>query len=117
MPTGPGKYDDLCTFVREKADAEGAAVIIFNGSKGCGFSVQGTMRVQLGITDMLDYMSSEIRRSLGQPKSPLTPDTLILLGAVRACLDIRKQCDLPEPMAKSMDALAEMHDILAATIQ
>lgn len=37
---GPGKYDDLCTYVREKAEAEGAIILIFNGNKGEGFSVQ-----------------------------------------------------------------------------
>ena len=40
MSIGPGKYDDLCTYVREQAKAEGAIVIVFNGSKGHGFSAQ-----------------------------------------------------------------------------
>jgi hypothetical protein len=116
MPTGPGKYDHLCTYVREQANAEGAAVIVFNGSRGSGFSLQGTMRVQLGISDMLDYMAREIRKSLGQPQTP-NPDMLILLGAVRACLDAGMRCDLPAPMAKPMQALAEAHNKLAAKIQ
>lgn len=37
---GPGKYDDLCTYVREQAKAEAAIVIILNGEKGNGFSCQ-----------------------------------------------------------------------------
>lgn len=38
--TGPGKYDDLCTEVRTKANADGAIVIVLNGDKGSGFSAQ-----------------------------------------------------------------------------
>lgn len=40
MPIGPGKYDDLCTAARESANAEGCALIVINGAKGHGFSVQ-----------------------------------------------------------------------------
>lgn len=38
MALGPGKYDDLCTYVREKAKAEGAIVIVYGGERGQGFS-------------------------------------------------------------------------------
>lgn len=41
MPEGPGKYDDLCTLVREKAKARGVLVAIIDGEYGQGFSVQG----------------------------------------------------------------------------
>ncbi len=34
MAFGPGKYDDLCTEVREKAKAKGVLVIIIDGDKG-----------------------------------------------------------------------------------
>jgi hypothetical protein len=37
---GPGKYDDLATIVRERADAEAVIVIVFSGNLGSGFSVQ-----------------------------------------------------------------------------
>jgi len=40
MPDGPGKYDDLCTLVRERAGADGAIVIVFGGTLGSGVSVQ-----------------------------------------------------------------------------
>lgn len=40
MALGVGKYDDLCTYVRETAKAKGAAVIVIEGEKGMGFSVQ-----------------------------------------------------------------------------
>ena len=37
---GSGKYDDLCTHVRKAAHASAAIVIIFDGDKGSGFSLQ-----------------------------------------------------------------------------
>jgi hypothetical protein len=40
MAIGPGKYDDLCTLVREKAKARAVIVIIIGGEHGEGFSVQ-----------------------------------------------------------------------------
>lgn len=39
-PNDPGKYDDLCTMVRENAGAVGAVVIVVGGNLGAGFSVQ-----------------------------------------------------------------------------
>ena len=40
MPYGPGKYDDVCTVVRETTNATGAIVIVLNGNQGSGFSCQ-----------------------------------------------------------------------------
>lgn len=40
MALGPGKYDDLCTYVREQAGAVFTLVAIFGGKRGDGFSVQ-----------------------------------------------------------------------------
>lgn len=37
---GPGKYDDICTIVRENTQALGAIIIVIGGNKGSGFSVQ-----------------------------------------------------------------------------
>jgi hypothetical protein len=42
MTTGPGKYDDVATLVREKTDASCVVVIVIDGYKGDGFSVQTT---------------------------------------------------------------------------
>lgn len=63
MPLGQGKYDDLCTHVRDMVGADGAAVIIFNGVQGSGFSVQAPLEIQLGLPDMLEHMAREIRES------------------------------------------------------
>lgn len=47
MPIGPGKYDDLCTVVRERSSAMMALVIILGGKRGSGFSVQAADYVQM----------------------------------------------------------------------
>lgn len=40
MPQGPGKYDDLATHVRVSTNAAAVVVIVFDGNKGSGFSMQ-----------------------------------------------------------------------------
>jgi hypothetical protein len=60
----PGKYDDLCTEVRAKAEALGAVVIVLSGNKGHGFSVQAPPEVLFTLPGMLETMAAEIRRDL-----------------------------------------------------
>lgn len=60
MPIGPGKYDDLCTYVREQAKAEGAIVIVYNGLRGNGFEVQATLPLTLRLPEMLRTMADQI---------------------------------------------------------
>lgn len=60
----PGKYDQLCTDAREKARALGAALIILNGSKGSGFSVQAPPEALFALPGILETMAAEIRRDL-----------------------------------------------------
>lgn len=57
---GPGKYDDLCTYVRKKAEAQGALILIINGNKGLGFSCQMTLNDALRLPIMLRVMADEI---------------------------------------------------------
>lgn len=45
MPMGPGKYDDLATYVRDQARAECVVVVVLGGIKGSGFSVQASTEV------------------------------------------------------------------------
>lgn len=40
MSEEPGKYDDVCTFVRDLTFAQGAVLLILGGEHGNGFSVQ-----------------------------------------------------------------------------
>jgi len=39
MTIGEGKYDDLCTIVRERTNARAVLVAVFEGDYGDGFSV------------------------------------------------------------------------------
>jgi hypothetical protein len=65
MPIGPGKYDDLCTYVLETAKAEGAVVIVIRGERGSGFSVQMLDRTEaLLLADVLENVARQIRDSL-----------------------------------------------------
>ncbi len=41
MARGPGKYDDLATYVRQQAEAKAVIIIVLGGKKGSGFSCQG----------------------------------------------------------------------------
>lgn len=63
MAPGPGKYDDLCTFVRENAKAKGALVIILDGEKGSGFSCQADLAVARQLPKMLENIAKQIRES------------------------------------------------------
>jgi len=40
MALGPGKYDEHCTQVRRETQATGVCLMVFDGLKGSGFSVQ-----------------------------------------------------------------------------
>lgn len=64
MPIGAGKYDDLCTYVRENSDADGAIVIVLNGKLGNGFSVQAIAEITATLPVLLRSMAEQIE-SLG----------------------------------------------------
>ncbi len=65
MAEGPGRYDDLCTYVRERARADAAVVIVLGGSVGSGFSLQcaeccaADLRRQL--PSILEHITAQIR--------------------------------------------------------
>ena len=63
MPLGPGKYDDLCTDVRLKAEAEAAIVIIINGKHGHGFSCQANILITRELPTLLENVARELRRA------------------------------------------------------
>jgi hypothetical protein len=58
---GPGKYDDLCTHVREQAHADGVVLIIANGARGSGFSVQAPIDVHAALPAVLESLAESIR--------------------------------------------------------
>lgn len=60
---GPGKYDDVCTMVREETNADAAIVIIIGGNRGQGFSMQATDPAYLAVLpDVLDMIAREVRK-------------------------------------------------------
>jgi len=62
---GPGKYDDACTAARVATHAEAAIVIIINGDKGSGFSVQGDTHALISVEHvaaLLEHVAAEMRR-------------------------------------------------------
>lgn len=63
MALGPGNYDDLCTYVREHANADGALVIVLGGAKGNGFSCQADAATTLTLPGLLESIAAQIRES------------------------------------------------------
>lgn len=57
---GPGKYDDLCTIVREKTRAQGAIVMVFHGDSGSDFSVQAPADVVARLPAILRHVAGQI---------------------------------------------------------
>jgi hypothetical protein len=64
MALGPGKYDAICTEVRERTKAQGAIVIIFHGEHGSGFEVQADLATQLALPDILEAMARQMRADI-----------------------------------------------------
>jgi len=60
MALGPGKYDDLATEVRKQTRAEGVIVLVFNGTKGSGFSAQLSPDLTLKIPEILRDIATQI---------------------------------------------------------
>jgi hypothetical protein len=69
MPLGPGKYDDLCTEVREKTNAHTAILIIMDGNKGSGFSCQTIIPNMLDLPVILEEMAGKIRNDWPEHES------------------------------------------------
>jgi hypothetical protein len=64
MALGPGKYDDECTTVRARLEAEGVILIVFGGKHGGGFSCQATLETTLRLPAILRNMAGEIEKDI-----------------------------------------------------
>jgi hypothetical protein len=64
MALGPGKYDSLCTTVRETVNARGAIVIIFDGMRGSGFSCQADAETTSRLPEILETMARQMRADM-----------------------------------------------------
>jgi hypothetical protein len=62
MAIGPGKYDAICTEVREKTGAAGVLLIVLDGKLGSGFSCQASLQATANLPDMLESVAATIRR-------------------------------------------------------
>lgn len=62
---GAGKYDELCTYVREHAQAQGAIVLVIGGTKGSGFSVQADLETTLKVPGILRLLAAQIEADGG----------------------------------------------------
>jgi len=64
MAFGAGKYDHICTVARESTQATAVVVIILEGNKGSGFSVQADAGVNSAVltdlTAMLRVIANQI---------------------------------------------------------
>lgn len=70
MPTGPGKYDDLCTEIRNRTLADGVVLIVLGGVRGPGFSVQLPFELRHRLPDILETMVQSIRAELADQAAP-----------------------------------------------
>lgn len=66
MAVGPGKYDALATAARTKAKAGGVILIVLDGSRGSGFSVQATAAVTLRLPVLLRTLADQIENDVGR---------------------------------------------------
>ncbi len=62
MAVGPGKYDDLCTYVRITSRARGALLILIDGADGTGFSCQADPSITMSLPEILEEVAAQIRR-------------------------------------------------------
>jgi hypothetical protein len=63
MALGPGRYDDVCTFVRLACEADAVLLIVLGGKLGNGFSCQGDLQTTLTLPPLLDDVAKQIRES------------------------------------------------------
>jgi len=70
MALGPGKYDDLCTYVREQVGIPwasengggGVMLIVFGGNRGNSFACQADLETTLALPDILEAVAAQIRK-------------------------------------------------------
>lgn len=65
MAAGPGKYDKLCTMVREQTGGHGAVIIVVEGNAGHGFSVQLNHDDMLVLPNTLEHIATTMRKDMG----------------------------------------------------
>lgn len=69
---GPGKYDYLCTHVRQQAKARGVILIVIEGEHGSGFSAQLPPELGGTIPEALVTVAREMARDLRRQGAHVT---------------------------------------------
>lgn len=67
MAQGPGKYDAIATVARETANARGIVLIVLQGDRGSGFSVQASEEMTRQLPKMLRVIADQIEADLTAP--------------------------------------------------
>lgn len=62
MSAGPGKYDDACTAARVLSGGRGAVLIIIDGDRGAGISVQVPPEMVSQLPKLLEALAEGIRQ-------------------------------------------------------
>ncbi len=67
MAQGPGKYDNLATIVRWRADADAVVLIVVDGNRGSGFSMQAIPGTRAGrhLPELLREIADQIEEGMG----------------------------------------------------
>lgn len=71
MAFGPGKYDDLCTYVREEVgitetSGGGVILIVVGGNQGHGFSCQADLLTTIKLTEVLEDVLKQLRSDVAE---------------------------------------------------
>lgn len=92
---GAGKYDDLCTQVREAAEAQAVVLVVMDGNKGSGFSVQSHEPMSPAVLSvMLADLAHQVRQSDTMSTHQKTAYALLSIGKAAGALsheDVRQE--------------------------
>lgn len=73
MSLGAGNYDDECHEVMVKTEAEGVALVVINGKKGGGFSInilpERAMAMYPKLPELFRAVADEIDGEMSRPQS------------------------------------------------
>lgn len=64
---GQGKYDEVATAIRIGLQAQGVLVVVLNGKRGSGFSVQVEAHLAAMLPEILEETAREMRRDISDP--------------------------------------------------
>jgi hypothetical protein len=61
---GPGKYDELATFIREHVGAQAVLIAVIGGDRGDGMSFQGPPALTARVPQLLRRIASDIQNGV-----------------------------------------------------